>query len=333
MTSAQGLKESQSFHTGVSGKAGTSMASPGTHAPFNDNVRRSPCFARLGAAGMAAVIRQYFMEGYYFSSPQTSKNTRNAFTPSGALLKAMLIASCTKLFHVFASYDGGNTYTLGELIEYPSNDQGYGRIQLNSVLNFGPSSLDPLTLFVVGDTNEQSPMYRSLGVTGELHTYVFKVATNQPVRVVMAYTDAVGSTSSTNVIINDLQLSVAYPGTILFPFSGQDRNTFKVIDINATPDVVYTVSVFVKSINSATNQTYSLVIVGPVAKLAPTTENTEIFGSSINADEIPFIPAIIGMSCISFLILVVVFLILAANRCPSMFNCFKRGLVAPIRTV
>ena len=40
-------------------------------------------------AGSVALIRQYFMDGYY---PSGGKHSQHSFTPSGSLLKAMVIA-------------------------------------------------------------------------------------------------------------------------------------------------------------------------------------------------------------------------------------------------
>lgn len=42
-------------------------------------------------AAFAAKIRQYFMQGYYYTS--TSSSSSKSFEPSGALLKAVLVHS------------------------------------------------------------------------------------------------------------------------------------------------------------------------------------------------------------------------------------------------
>lgn len=40
-------------------------------------------------AGSAALVRQYFMDGYY---PSGTKTQDDAFTPSSALIKAVMIS-------------------------------------------------------------------------------------------------------------------------------------------------------------------------------------------------------------------------------------------------
>ena len=45
-----------------------------------------------------------------------------------------------------------------DLTHYPSNEQGYGVIQIDKVLNFATASLNPINLFVMGSaSNSSSP--------------------------------------------------------------------------------------------------------------------------------------------------------------------------------
>ena len=46
------------------------------------------------AAGLATLVRQYFMDGYY---PDGVKNPDSAFVPMGALIKAVMVNSGRKL--------------------------------------------------------------------------------------------------------------------------------------------------------------------------------------------------------------------------------------------
>ncbi|KAJ1392195.1 peptidase S8/S53 domain-containing protein, partial [Ochromonadaceae sp. CCMP2298] len=79
------------------------------------------------AAGFASKVRQYFKEGHY---PSGDKSTADAFTPSGALLKATLIHSSQPMLYSTATADFG----ISSVSSYPSNQQGYGRIQMSTVL-------------------------------------------------------------------------------------------------------------------------------------------------------------------------------------------------------
>ena len=79
---ADPFAEENTFHSGLIAKRGTSMATP-------------------AVAGIAAIVREYFMEGYYSSTGRNS--SASAFSPSGALLKAMLIASGAKMSYILSS--------------------------------------------------------------------------------------------------------------------------------------------------------------------------------------------------------------------------------------
>ena len=89
-------------------------------------------------AGLVALLRQYYVDGYY---PTNSKGT-NEFNPSGALLKATVVHS-GKAMTGKANYDvsgnnapntggqGGSTMAgLGP----PSIVQGWGRVDASNVL-------------------------------------------------------------------------------------------------------------------------------------------------------------------------------------------------------
>ena len=70
-----GATASSAAHCSIAGFQGTSMATPVT-------------------AGNVALIRQYLMDGYY---PTGHPIGQNAFTPSGALLKAKTLIACQRM--------------------------------------------------------------------------------------------------------------------------------------------------------------------------------------------------------------------------------------------
>jgi hypothetical protein len=69
-------------------------------------------------AACAALVRQYFTEGWY---PTGAPEPHNAFAPSGALLKSMLIDS---------------TIDMTGISGYPSNQEGWGLVRLDNVMSF-----------------------------------------------------------------------------------------------------------------------------------------------------------------------------------------------------
>lgn len=114
------------------------------------------------------------MKGYY---PSGHENPSDAFTPSGALLKAMLLSSARGLQRIVDQSDSG-TVSITDITTYPSNDQGYGRIQLDNVLNFGKrSTRRPLSLFVMGAASKSSAYYVQLS-TNSSHYYTFTTSSS-----------------------------------------------------------------------------------------------------------------------------------------------------------
>lgn len=108
-------------------KSGTSMASP-------------------AAAGSAALIRQYFMQSKYWSTVcNTSYYYCKEFTPSGVLLKTLILHSGNKM----NLFNGNTKITLGL---QPDSYQGYGRITLTNILPFPKT---PFDLYVSDITNNQ----------------------------------------------------------------------------------------------------------------------------------------------------------------------------------
>ena len=104
-------------------KAGTSMASP-------------------AVAGAAAVIRQFFQDSFFWESV-CNKNYAycKAFTPSGVLLKAMILHSGRSMYKF-----NGEKQPAVILGEPPDNYQGYGRVSLKYLLPVAQSNFD---LFVL----------------------------------------------------------------------------------------------------------------------------------------------------------------------------------------
>lgn len=155
---------------------------------------RSACatsYATPHAAAAAALIRQYFMEGWY---PTGTPQPHHAFVPSGALLKAVLINA---------------TIDMTGIVGYPSNQEGWGLIRLDNALAF-PGSARNLR---VTDTRNADGL-----ITGETRVHHIDVASNaEPLRVTLVWTDPPGAANSATPVVNNLDLEVVSPnGTQLF---------------------------------------------------------------------------------------------------------------------
>ncbi len=157
--------------TGYVGFTGTSMATPAT-------------------AGSAALVRQYFLEGWYPSGMAVSSD---GFTPTAALIKAVLINSAAEVTGTGA-YDNNWNF-------YPNNNQGWGRILLDNALYFAG---DQRHLMVVDE--------RAGLLTGQSKTYqVIVLANTQPFEATLVWTDYPGAGGAGAQIRSNLDLLVTDP--------------------------------------------------------------------------------------------------------------------------
>jgi hypothetical protein len=88
---------------------------------------------------MAALVRQYFMEGFY---PTGSRSSSNLFLPSGQLIKAVILNGAQPL-KGYQPYDSTNGFQtpvpLSSGVLGYDNQQGYGRAILQTSLSLSNS--------------------------------------------------------------------------------------------------------------------------------------------------------------------------------------------------
>ena len=220
---------------GVTLKQGTSMSTP-------------------AAAGSAMLVRQYFMDGFY---PRGVRTAADAFVPTGALMKAMLINSAVPMKAVrFAN----NSLLLLGLP--PDVFQGHGRIKLNEVLRVQSlGSQTTANLFVVNNATIRE---------ASKHVYKLSVPSggNSPVKVTLVWIDPDTTASSATIVLHDLDLMVYsqlenkayYPNGL----NGVDSiNTVeKVVFYTPMPGDTLTVTVTGTSIATTQLQNYAMVASG-----------------------------------------------------------------------
>lgn len=150
--------------------SGTSMASP-------------------TVAGGAALMRQYFVEGWY---PRGSARAGDRLNPLAATLKAAVVNSTGELINSF----------IGE-VRLPSYISGWGRMFLDRDLYFP------------GDNRRQRVFERTHGsgvATGDIHEYAIEqVAAGQSLRATLAWFDAASVPGVEYPLVNDLDLEVIGP--------------------------------------------------------------------------------------------------------------------------
>jgi hypothetical protein len=129
--------------------------------------------------GAAALARQYFTEGFY---PSGAKNAADVLTPSAALLKGILLNSAQAIT--------GKDNAGGAITPIPSNEQGWGQVQLVQSLVFTGGTKK---LFV--DDHKQT---FAAGANAGKVTYTVKgVTAGVPLKVTLTWTDYPGTPDST----------------------------------------------------------------------------------------------------------------------------------------
>jgi hypothetical protein len=152
---------------GTTSSSGTSMACPA-----------------VAAAG--ALARQYLTAGWW---PSGAPVAADAFTPSGALLRALLINSTLPMDSLPAGY--------------PNDLEGWGRLRLDEALYLAGESRE---LWLAEKRNAEGLE------TGELFVYRIEVeSAAEPLAVTLAFTDPPGAALAAEPVVNDLDLEVLSP--------------------------------------------------------------------------------------------------------------------------
>eukprot|EP00514_Thraustochytrium_sp_LLF1b_P004769 CAMPEP_0184512280 /NCGR_PEP_ID=MMETSP0198_2-20121128/2792_1 /TAXON_ID=1112570 /ORGANISM="Thraustochytrium sp., Strain LLF1b" /LENGTH=1061 /DNA_ID=CAMNT_0026902285 /DNA_START=173 /DNA_END=3354 /DNA_ORIENTATION=- len=230
---------------------GNALTSAQSGAVCGTKVLSGTSMATAVLAGSAALIRQYLQEGRY---PSGSIDEENAFTPSGALLKAMLINSAVGLDGI--NLDGGL-----------DNRQGFGKPVLTNVLLVQQDN-SPRNVFLEGDMDN----LKSFSKDGETELYTFEHDPSKEgdVHVTLTWTDPAGSTFGTGGIVNDLDLSVEVGSTTYFPNDGTAPDSVNVVEHIVVPAADIAEAGFVRVVVRANQinvspQTFALVVSGSIA--------------------------------------------------------------------
>ena len=207
---------------GVIGYGGTSMATP-------------------VIAGAAVLTRQYFMDGFY---PSGAANAPDAFEPTAALLKAVLVAGA-------ASIDGYEADTGLPIDPTPSFRQGFGRVFLGQSLFLANNPYSPLKLSLLDAV---------LISTGDVHQYCI-TAGGGPLSVTLVWTDYPGEANAAVSLVNDLDLVVRAEGLNGQPLLGNGGD----VEDSSKPD----------SANNIEQVVFSSVFLGRMA--------VEVRGTAVQA--------------------------------------------------
>ncbi|MEO6708550.1 MAG: S8 family serine peptidase, partial [Planctomycetota bacterium] len=231
---------------------GCSIVSAGTSS-CNTAQMTGTSMACPAVTGGSALVREYFMDGFY---PSGTATPADAFTPTGALVKAIVL-------------NGGQDMT--GIAGYPSNQEGWGRILLDDSLYFATDAkhlwLDDVRHSPGGLTTGASAVY-SLPV----------LSASQPLKITLVFCDVAGTNGAANPVVNDLNLTVTEPnGTTVYRgnvFSAGQSTTGGVSDaknnvervIRTSPAVgAWTIQLDGANVPAGGPQGYAIVASGDIA--------------------------------------------------------------------
>ena len=207
---------------------GTAVVSASADVACGEVSKSGTSMAAPIVAGGAALVRQYFTEGFY---PSGTRRAEDALTPSASLLKAVLLAGAEAV-------GGGNTQ--GPI---PAMGQGFGRVNLDHALYFAG---DATGLFVKDD--------RAGLEQGQAAVLTVDVEAGSDLKVALTWSDPPPGPGAGSVLVNDLNLTVSGPagsfkGNFLqngqsAPGGGFDSvNVEELVLIAAAPAGRYTITV------------------------------------------------------------------------------------------
>lgn len=229
-------------------------------------------------AGLAAVVREYFKKGFY-PAVSVEPHTENAFNPSAALVKAMIVASGRKLTGVVdkacAVLNARNLHpkVVPLETEFPNAQQGFGRLVLSDSVSFFGDETKTIIhrpkrgVDAFGDPEfkegETVPQTMEICYTGPLKN-------GQPAKVTLVWSDYPGQPNSAQALVNDLDLRVTNRKTsATFMGNGHEDHLNNVEQVSfyedsIEPQTTLLISVFPRHLVSA--QPYSLVANGKISK-------------------------------------------------------------------
>lgn len=231
------------------------------------------------AAGSAALMRQYFADGNFFSAvcdqgSAGSSGGCGAFTSSGVLIKALVLHSGMQM----AQYhnDGSDQ----QLSSPPDSIQGHGRVTLKNIL---PLPQAGYTFFLYVDDQA------TLGADEE-KTYTLHVTdSSYPLKATVSWYDVPNQDGiSTQALLNDLDMLLVSPSGTQWYGNGANTGNAGFDSVNnneqvfvATPDTGdWTLTISSHALFSADAQPFSLV-----ATMQGSVDNTGGDSAQSSGDE------------------------------------------------
>eukprot|EP00742_Colponemidia_sp_Colp-10_P015196 GILJ01017325.1.p1 GENE.GILJ01017325.1~~GILJ01017325.1.p1 ORF type:complete len:1675 (-),score=261.66 GILJ01017325.1:80-4660(-) len=209
-------------------------------------------------AGHAALVRQYFMMGFY---PSGRNNSNDSLIPSAALLKSVLINSAEEPPTMYWKNQAYTNYTDRKMM------RGHGSLSLESGLYFHNSSFE-IRMILPSLLAGQDAWVAN----GRQDVYSFSIQEDNgvPLKMTLVWTDPPASPASAVTLINNLDLVLILPnGTAIYGnndvFATNQTadflNNVEKISLSSPPIGRYSVKVIGAKIPQGPQQ-YALVVTG-----------------------------------------------------------------------
>lgn len=225
--------------------------------------------AAPAVSGALVLARQYFTTGFY---PSGQPNANDVMTPSGTLLKAVIMNGAADMTGVAG---------------YPSMAEGWGRVIADNALYFTGDTRKLL----VRDFRNASPEAMH---TGDMEIHRVRVDAGQPLKVTLVWHDAPAQVNAAFAPVNDLDLVVTSPDGAQYRgnvfAAGQsttggtaDRlNNVEMVLVGAPVAGTWQVQIAAHAVNQGT-QGYALAVTGGVGE-APCRTDYNDDGNSDQGD-------------------------------------------------
>lgn len=230
-------------------------------------------------AGNAVLVRQYFVNGFY---PTGAAVAANGFTPSGPLIKAVLLGGASAMV--------GNSEASLPLEGPPSYRQGFGRVNLTRALPLAD-----------GRTGWSMQVVDAAQLAqGQEHQYCLR-ATGGAVHITLVWYDPPGLASAASALVNNLDLTVraeALPGANLLGNGYADAdNTAETVSLEDLPAGNIAITVSAPTVMAKYSpQNYSLVVLGAFSGLLASPRNPYPSAAALPAGECVITVAVIDRS-------------------------------------
>jgi hypothetical protein len=227
---------------------GDGLVSAGLLGPLSYVALSGTSMSTPVVAGAATLVRDYFARGFYPSGAPARPDARDV---SAALVRALLEISGKEV-----AGDRGNG-------AFPNTVQGWGRVLLDDALYFTGDARGLVTWDEA----------RTLA-TGEAERHTITVTAGQPLRILLAWSDAPAAAGADPALVNDLDLIVSGPDGASYvgnafagnevppgPHAADRRNVEEAVYITAPAPGTYTITVSGFDVPSGP-QPYALAVTG-----------------------------------------------------------------------